>query len=156
MASTQEISTGETMDIDRLISDDDRIRTLTTTISRGHQQRQRTSNVGLGFYKKRWLVLAAFCMCSLGQSLQCNTWSPILDTLSVAYGWSDSFVALLPAVSNAGTVLLSLPMMYLVQVRGQWISDHCRLHSVLQLGVNLTVFMLQDFAFALSWLYACS
>ena len=76
------------------------------------------------YSKKRWLVLFAFSMFGLCQGLQCNTWPPILDTLTVAYDWSDSFVALLPAASNAGFILLGLPMMYLVDTRGEWIFDH--------------------------------
>ena len=79
-----------------------------------HQGRQE-----LAVYKRRWWVMLAFSWCSMCQSLQWNTWSPILDTVLIAYGWSDSFVALLPAFSNAGFILFGFLIMYITEIEGE-------------------------------------
>lgn len=121
-------NSSETVCVDYKLNCDDE---SVDKINSDHEEQPRALRGKFFYSKKRWLVLFAFSMFGLCQGLQCNTWPPILDTLTVAYDWSDSFVALLPAASNAGFILLGLPMMYLVDTRGEWIFDHRLLYSMM-------------------------
>ncbi|XP_067935939.1 solute carrier family 49 member 4-like [Watersipora subatra] len=68
-------------------------------------------------YKRRWWILFVFCFCALAQSMLWNTFSPILDTMLIAYDWSDTFGTMLPAFSNGGYVIMAFPFMYIVETR---------------------------------------
>lgn len=76
-------------------------------------------------YKRRWWILIVFCFGSCAQSVLWNTWSPLLDALLIAYDWKDSFVAMLPGISNLGYVLLGFPLMYLVERYGRSTKIYC-------------------------------
>jgi len=69
-------------------------------------------------YKRRWWILLVFCFASLCQSLLWNTWSPLLDSLLISYQWTNSFVALIQAVSDAGFIVFAFPLMYVVETTG--------------------------------------
>ena len=71
-------------------------------------------------YQRRWWILFVFCLCGLTQSTLWNTWSPIMDAVTIVYDWPDSFVTLLPAMSNAGYVICAFPFMYVVETRGRY------------------------------------
>lgn len=69
-------------------------------------------------YKRRWWIILVFSFCSMCQSIQWNTWSPVIDAVKIAYGWSESFVTLFPASSIAGFLTMAFPMTYIVKTRG--------------------------------------
>lgn len=75
----------------------------------------------LAVYKKRWWIIFVFSICSMAQSAQWNAWSPISDAVEIAFSWKDTFVTTIPAVSNAGFILMAFPTMYVVETRGTYV-----------------------------------
>ena len=69
-------------------------------------------------YKRRWWILFVFCFCSVTQSTLWNTWSPILDSMQIAYDWTDSFTALLLGSADVGYMVMTFPLMFLVENKG--------------------------------------
>ncbi|XP_067936243.1 solute carrier family 49 member 4-like [Watersipora subatra] len=68
-------------------------------------------------YKRRWWILFVFCFCGFTQGLLWDTFSPLLDSMLIAYNWTDAFVASLVACSDGGFVIMAFPLMYLVETR---------------------------------------
>ena len=48
-------------------------------------------------YKRRWYVLAVYCVVCILQSLIWNTWGPIQVTARAVYHWEDYVIDLMPA-----------------------------------------------------------
>ena len=73
-------------------------------------------------YKRRWWLLGAFSITALAQSTIWNTWSPITDSVLIAFDWTNSFVTLFPALANLGYAIFAFPLMYLVETHGKFVT----------------------------------
>lgn len=93
-----------------------------------------TRNVGYGsiaigsshphqikIYKRRWWIVLVFSLCSVAQSAQWNTWSPISDAVEIVYNWDASIVTTFPAVSNAGFIVFGFCLMYAIETKGKYV-----------------------------------
>ncbi|XP_033761457.1 solute carrier family 49 member 4 homolog [Pecten maximus] len=47
-------------------------------------------------YRRRWYVLAVYCLYTFSQAGVWNTWGPIAESCKRAFGWDDTIIALLP------------------------------------------------------------
>ena len=73
-------------------------------------------------YKRRWWLLGVFSITALAQSTIWNTWSPITDSVLIAFDWTNSFVTLFPALANLGYAIFAFPLMYLVETHGKFVT----------------------------------
>ena len=50
--------------------------------------------VEIKVYKRRWYILAVFCLMNFSQNIVWNTWAPISASAKEAFGWDDATIAL--------------------------------------------------------------
>ena len=70
-------------------------------------------------YKRRWYILLIFCICSATNALKWNTWGPIQGTCQVVFGWSNTTITMLVTWSPIVSVVVFLPMSWLMDVKGE-------------------------------------
>ncbi|XP_069111136.1 solute carrier family 49 member 4 homolog [Argopecten irradians] len=56
-------------------------------------------------YRRRWYVLAVYCLITFSQAAVWNTWGPIAESCKRAFGWDDTIIALLPNWGTIGFIL---------------------------------------------------
>ena len=76
----------------------------------------------LKVFKRRWWILTVFCFVNATQSVLWNTWSPIGDAMLICYDWKASFLALCLCGSSISVAVMSLPVMYIVETRGKFLT----------------------------------
>lgn len=86
------------------------------SVAYAYQSPSHTHHIGV--YKRRWWIVVVFSLVSLAQSCQWNTWGPISDAVEIVYGWNDSVVTTIPAVSNAAFIVFGFLMMYAIEIKG--------------------------------------
>ncbi|XP_060078843.1 solute carrier family 49 member 4 homolog [Ylistrum balloti] len=69
-------------------------------------------------YKRRWYVLALFCVLTCTETTVWNTWGPIAASCERAFGWNVSIMALLPNWLPISFVLSSFVFSWIVDVKG--------------------------------------
>ena len=69
--------------------------------------------------KRRWYILLIFSICSAINALKWNTWGPIQGTCQVVFGWSDITITMLVAWSPIVSIVVFLPMSWLMDVKGE-------------------------------------
>ncbi|OWF43790.1 Disrupted in renal carcinoma protein 2-like [Mizuhopecten yessoensis] len=69
-------------------------------------------------YKRRWYVLALFCVLTCTETTIWNTWGPIASSCEKAFGWDVSIMALLPNWLPISFVLSSFVFSWIVDVKG--------------------------------------
>ena len=69
--------------------------------------------------KRRWYILLIFSICSAINALKWNTWGPIQGTCQVVFGWSDTTITMLVAWSPIVSIVVFLPMSWLMDVKGE-------------------------------------
>lgn len=78
----------------------------------------------LKVFKRRWYILAVFCIFSFSQACVWNTFGPISSTSERVFGWDNGDIALLanwgPITYIASGVLFS----WMLEVRG-WLHNCC-------------------------------
>ncbi|XP_070182618.1 choline/ethanolamine transporter flvcr2b-like, partial [Littorina saxatilis] len=72
----------------------------------------------IGVYKRRWYVLAAFCLFSFTQACVWNTFGPISSTTEEAFGWTDGTIALFSNWGPIGYILAAIPFSWMLDVKG--------------------------------------
>ncbi|XP_067936014.1 solute carrier family 49 member 4 homolog [Watersipora subatra] len=69
-------------------------------------------------YSVRWWVLFVCSLSIATQALNYLVWMPLSDSLLIAYDWDVSYVGAAGAATALTFVILSLPVMYIIETRG--------------------------------------
>ena len=80
--------------------------------------REDVSESDIKTYKRRWYILAVFCLMTATQALAWNTWAPISQAAEAAFGWNDSLVGLLTSWGPIMYTIFTVFMAYLMDVKG--------------------------------------
>lgn len=78
-------------------------------------------------YKRRWWILAVYCMTLVTQGLLWNTWAPIGAALYIVYQWQPSFLALVLCMGCIGMAISAFPSTYIMEKKGTSVilGQHC-------------------------------
>ena len=72
----------------------------------------------LQVYARRWYVLLLFCLCQFMQGLGWSTWGPVTQSLIWGFDFSNSSIALLGVLGNAGYILFAFPVSIMMEKTG--------------------------------------
>ena len=72
----------------------------------------------IAVYKRRWYILAVFCVYSFSQACVWNTFGPISSTSEEAFGWTDADIALLSNWGPIAYIITAVFFSWMLDVKG--------------------------------------
>ncbi|ESP03501.1 hypothetical protein LOTGIDRAFT_177011, partial [Lottia gigantea] len=69
-------------------------------------------------YKRRWYVLVMFGFFAASQNLIWNTWGPIADSATEAFGWSNADIGLLTNWGPISYLISGVFFSWMIDVKG--------------------------------------
>ncbi|PAA86605.1 hypothetical protein BOX15_Mlig004333g2 [Macrostomum lignano] len=105
-------------------------------------------------YKRRWYILAVYCLLAFNQGVIWNTWGPLKDAMQSAYSWGNFEFGMLPNWAPIGFVIALAPSLIIVNRCGLKVACLSGA-SLMAVGTVAPCFLAQSASFTEAFTIVC-